>query len=220
MSKAVVYSQTGVKQPAELTLDKAIFDLEPNHELINQAYRAYLGNRRGANAKTLTRAEVRGGGKKPWRQKGTGRARVGSSRVPNWRSGGVVFGNTGQENYHLNLSVKTKRTAIAQALALKFQAKQLVVMDNFTVKEPKTKAAAQLLAKVGSGRMLLVVEAKTPVIDQATRNLADCKTVAAGYLNVFDLMNADSVIITKPALNAVSKWLGTKTEAKPEAANV
>src|SRR6266567_2057648 len=115
MSTAVSYSKTGTKHEQTVKLDKAVFDVPVNQELIERAYRTYLANGRTAQATTLRRGQVSGGGKKPWRQKGTGRARVGSIRVPNWRGGGIVFGPTGEQNYTLNLPVKMKRAAIRQA---------------------------------------------------------------------------------------------------------
>ena len=106
------YSKTGTKKESEPKLDKAVFGLEPNHQLLSLAYRAYLANGRAVSATTLKRGEVRGGGKKPWRQKGTGRARVGSIRVPNWRGGGITFGPSGDENYTISMPLKMKRLAI------------------------------------------------------------------------------------------------------------
>ena len=114
MTNAIIYSKNGTKQPEGRRLDDSVFGAEASHELVAQAYRTYLANGRVAGASTLKRGQVQGGGKKPWRQKGTGRARVGSSRVPNWRGGGVVFGPTGNENHTLSLPVRMKRLAIRQ----------------------------------------------------------------------------------------------------------
>ncbi|HUC20870.1 MAG TPA: 50S ribosomal protein L4, partial [Candidatus Polarisedimenticolaceae bacterium] len=112
MAQAVFYSKTGTKKETAVKLPEAVFGQTPNHELINSAYQTYVANGRHAGAKTLTRGEVRGGGKKPWKQKGTGRARAGSSRLPHWTGGGVAFGPVGSENHTRNMPVKAKRAAI------------------------------------------------------------------------------------------------------------
>lgn len=209
-AKATSFSATGVKSTTAVTLSKEVFEVEANHELIGNAYKAYLANGRTNNAVTLKRGEVRGGGRKPWRQKGTGRARFGSIRVPIWRGGGIAFGPTGNENYELNMPIKAKRAAIRQALSLKVAAKAVVVLDEFKA-TGKTKDAAALLAKLDvKGHVLLVLASKAGQADQATRNLEGVKTVAANYLNVFDVMNADVIIIEKAALKVIEAWLGEK----------
>src|SRR4051812_22507012 len=118
MATAISYSKTGTKHEAEVKLDQVVFDAEANHELVAQAYRTYLANGRNAHPTTLQRGQVRGGGRKPWKQKGTGKARVGSIRVPNWRGGGITFGPIGNENHALSLPTKMKRSAIRQALSM------------------------------------------------------------------------------------------------------
>lgn len=222
MSKAAIYSAAGSKKEQPLTLNKAIFGQEVNHELIKLAYQRYLANARGANAVTLTRGEVRGGGRKPWRQKGTGRARVGSIRVPNWRGGGVVFGPSGEENYRLEMPLKMRQAAMRQALSAKAKADRVVVLEDFKT-EGRVKDSLHLLGKLGvDGRILLVVDNKNDLVDRATRNLPHVIASSAGYLNVFNLMNADWVIITKAGLDVVEAWLGeakTKPEPAKEAAN-
>lgn len=210
MAKATLYSAAGVKNATGVTLNKDVFAVEANHELIGNAYKAYLANGRTNNAKTLTRGDVRGGGKKPWRQKGTGRARFGSIRVPIWRGGGIAFGPTGNENYALDMPIKAKRAAIRQALSLKTDAKAVIVLDEFKA-TGKTKDAAALLSKIeAKGNVLLVLTIKAGQADQATRNLTGVKTIAATYLNVFDVMNADTIVIEKAALAVIEKWLGEK----------
>lgn len=210
MAKATAYSAAGVKSTTAATLNKAVFEVEANHELIGNAYKAYLANGRTNNAVTLKRGEVRGGGRKPWRQKGTGRARFGSIRVPIWRGGGIAFGPTGNENYTLNMPTKAKRNAIRQALSLKAGAKSIIVLDEFKT-AGKTKDAAALLSKLDvKGTVLLVLATKAGQADQATRNLSSVKTIAATYLNVFDVMNADTIVIEKEALKVIENWLGEK----------
>lgn len=210
MAQAVLYSKTGAKKEAAAKLEAKVFAVEPNHELLDLAYRAYLANGRSAGARTLTRGLVRGGGRKPWRQKGTGRARAGSIRLPHWKGGGVAFGPTGEENYRIDLPVKAKRAAIRQALSLQAKDKKLVVLEAFDGGEGKVKPTAQLLDKLGlEGNVVLVVTDKTNLIDRATRNIPGVTVVTATYLNVFTLLNADWVVMTADAQTAVTKWLET-----------
>lgn len=214
MAKATLYSAAGVKNATGATLKKEVFAVEVNPELIGNAYKAYLANGRTNNAKTLKRGEVRGGGRKPWRQKGTGRARFGSIRVPIWRGGGIAFGPTGNENYTLNMPLKAKRAAIRQALSLKADAKAITVLDEFKT-TGKTKDAAALLSKIEvKGNVLVVLAAKAGQAEQAMRNLEGVKVVAATYLNVFDVMNADTIVVEKAALEGIEKWLGSNAEDK------
>ncbi len=216
--KTPLFSKTGSKSQATIELPKSIFEAPiKNHELLAQASRAYLADSRQAGAKTLKRGEVRGGGKKPWRQKGTGRARAGSTRSPLWRGGGVTFGPTGQENHAVQLTKKAKRTAVRQALSLKAKAGVLLTIEDLVLKTPKTKEAADLLKKLGlSRRILLVVDAKTDPLIRSTRNLANVQVLSAKYLNVVDILSADHILVTKPALGQISVWLGDKTAPKPE----
>lgn len=211
MVKAVSFSTTGTKHETAAKLNEAIFGVEANHELIGQAYRTYLANGRVAGASTLKRGEVRGGGKKPWRQKGTGRARVGSIRVPNWRGGGVVFGPTGNENFTLAFPVKMKRAAIRQALSMQATSGIINVIDSYESTDGKVKATQALLTKLKlSGKILLVVNEKTDFTLRATNNVAGLEVVTANYLNVFTIMNADHIVFTKDALETVDGWLGEK----------
>jgi large subunit ribosomal protein L4 len=211
MANATSYSKTGTKHDASVKLEATIFGLEGNHDLVGQAYRTYLANGRSAQASTLKRGEVQGGGKKPWRQKGTGRARVGSIRVPNWRGGGVVFGPTGHENHTLNLNTRMKRLAIRQALSLRATAGDIIVLEDFSAGEGRVKPTVELLAKMKlEGAILLAVARKDDLTSRATRNIAGLKTVSANYLNVFDIMNADHIVITQAALDIVKEWLGDK----------
>ncbi len=193
---------------AKTTLPKDIFSVEVNnHELLKLAYDAYLANSRGQGGKTKTRGEVRGGGKKPWRQKGTGRARFGSIRNPIWTGGGIAFGPRGNANYTKKLSKKTKRVALRQALTLASKAKKIVIKELKTT--GKTKEIVNFLAKEGyeNQKVLLVVESKTPELIQATNNLQNVSLVSAMYLNVFQILNADQLIISPSALKAVTSWL-------------
>lgn len=192
------------------TLPKDIFDVDvTNHELLKVAYDTYLANSRSAAAKTKKRGEVRGGGKKPWKQKGTGRARFGSSRNPIWRGGGIAFGPTGDQNFTKKLPVGAKRVALRQALSLANKASKIAVFNSFAT-TGKAKDTVKLLSdhKVNpEARVLLVVDAKNDEIRRATNNINQVKVVSAMYLNVFDILNADNILISQPALEIVKQWL-------------
>ena len=194
---------------AELNAD--IFGLEvTNYELIKVAYDAYLANSRSSHAKTLKRGEVRGGGKKPWKQKGTGRARFGSTRNPIWRHGGIAGGRTGEENFTKNLARGAKKVAVMQALSIKNADKAIIVIDNLGVKLGKVKEVVKTLEanKVNDKEnVLLVVKDKDDLTLRATSNIANVKVVRPTYLNVFDLMNADKVVIVKDAIENLESWL-------------
>jgi large subunit ribosomal protein L4 len=211
MAQAVSYSKTGTKNEASVKLEKQLFDVPASHELVDQAYRTYLAAGRVAGPAVLNRGDVRGGGKKPWRQKGTGRARVGSIRVPNWRGGGVVFGPTGHENHILGLPVRMKRLALRQALSIQAEAGHIAIIESFTSTEGRVKPVVELIAKMGmEGNVVMVVEAKTSLLERATRNVAGLSLISANYLNVFTIMNADHLVFTPGALDAVKSWLGEK----------
>jgi large subunit ribosomal protein L4 len=213
------FTKAGVKATTPAKLDKNIFGVTvENHDLIKQAYVAYLANGRENLAVTKTRGLVSGGGKKPWKQKGTGRARFGSSRVPIWRGGGITFGPTGLENYSHKIHVKAKRQAIRQALSMAATEDRIKVIDAFDCKDGLTKPTAALLMKIGATRRVLVVVAKKEAnVVRATNNLSEVKVVSAQYLNVYDIVNAHSVVIAKDALEIIGSWLGSETKAKAEA---
>ena len=198
--------------PTSPALPKKVFDVEvKNHELLKTAYVAYLANGRGNYAKTLTRGEVSGGGKKPWKQKGTGRARFGSTRNPIWRKGGVAFGPTGNENYTKKMPVAAKRVALRQALTLAAKAGSIMVVDPFKTTGKTAEIVKQLAShklEAGYQDIVIVVDDKTPELVRATRNIADLKLVQAKYLNVFVILNADKLVVTKPALAVIESWLG------------
>jgi large subunit ribosomal protein L4 len=192
-------------------LEKSIFNVEvKNHELLKLAYDAYLAEARQVGAKTLRRGEVRGGGKKPWRQKGTGRARFGSSRNPIWRGGGVVFGPLGNENYTKKVATKTKRVALRQALTLANKAKKIVVIDTFACPNGKTKEALTMLKQNNiseDAKVLLVVSVKDDLVLRSTNNLQNIIVSRPTYLTVFHILNADKIVISKKALEMTTEWL-------------
>jgi len=210
MATIATYTKAGAKATTAAKLDKTVFGVIPtNHELLKQAYVTYLANGRENHAVTKTRGLVSGGGKKPWKQKGTGRARFGSTRNPIWTGGGVAFGPTGQENYSKGLNVKAKRLAIRQALSLAADSGKIIVIEDIVSKEGKTAELAKLLAKVGATKnTLVIVENHTPELLRAANNLPGVKLVAANYTNVFNVLNADAIVVTTGALTTISTWLG------------
>jgi large subunit ribosomal protein L4 len=199
---------------ADAKLNKDVFGLSvDNHELVKLAYDVYLANSRSSHAKTLKRGEVRGGGKKPWKQKGTGRARFGSTRNPIWRHGGVAFGRTGEENFTKKISKSAKLQAVRQALSMQNADKNIIVLADFVAKSGKTKDAVKELGIEADKNYLVVVAEKTTEIIRATNNIANVKVVRPTYLNVFDILNADKVVITEKSLPVIENWLLGK-EAK------
>ena len=209
----ITYTQSGNKATTAAKLDKAVFGVMPaNDEILKYAYTAYLANGRVNLAKTKTRGLVSGGGRKPWRQKGTGRARFGSSRVPIWRGGGVTFGPTGKENYEKKLPIQIKRLAVRQALSLSADKEQVIIIESLNPKSAKTTEIVKLFDKIKiSGRILLVVNHKTPELLRATTNLGKVQVVQSRYLNTYDILNADHIIITSDGLKEVHEWLGGKS---------
>jgi large subunit ribosomal protein L4 len=201
---------------ADLKLDKAVFGVEvANHELLKMAYESYLAEKRQVGARTLKRGEVRGGGRKPWRQKGLGRARFGSSRNPIWRGGGIAFGPSGNENYKKKISKNAKHVALRQALTLVNKAKKIVVADIKV--DGKTKTAAKLLAslKIENKRRILVVAGKNDVVMRSFNNLPNVEVVSPTYLTVFYILNADVIVFDTKAVEITTDWLkGVKAEVK------
>jgi len=188
-------------------LPKEVFAVDvPNHELLRLAYDAFLANNRLASAHTKQRGEVSGGGKKPWAQKGTGRARFGSSRNPIWRGGGIVFGPRGNENYTKKISTASKRVAVKQALSLANKAGKIVVDEIKTT--GKTKDVVNFLNTNKLDRkVLLVVDEKTPLLIRATANVQNVLLVRSTYLSVYHILNADHIVIAPKSLETIKTWL-------------
>lgn len=188
-------------------LPEEVFSVEvKNHELLKLAYDAYLAQSRKASATTKTRGLVSGGGKKPWAQKGTGRARFGSSRNPIWRGGGIVFGPLGIENYTLKISTQSKRQAIRQALTIANQEGLVSVLD-FKTTGKTTEAVKFLEDNKFSRRTLLVVEEKTPQLLRATNNIQNVLLVSTKYLSVYHILNADNIVLATASLPTLKSWL-------------
>ena len=203
------FTKTGTKATTAAKLDATVFAVEiKNHELVKQVYDAHLANGRDNLAVVKTRGLVSGGGRKPWKQKGTGRARFGSTRNPIWRGGGIVFGPTGEENYSKQINIKAKRLATRQSLTLAARSEKIVVIEDIA-NQAKTAPLAATLAKIGAtGRVLVVVADRTPELDLASANLRDVKLVQPAFVNVYDVLNADTIILTKAALESLTGRLG------------
>jgi large subunit ribosomal protein L4 len=200
------------KAAAKTALPKEVFAVEvPNHELLKLAYDSFLANNRLASATTKQRGEVRGGGKKPWKQKGTGRARFGSTRNPIWRGGGVVFGPRGNENYTKKISTTSKRVAVKQALTLAEQAGKILVSDVKTT--GKTKDVVKFLEDNKLDRkVLIVVDTKTDELIRATANIQNVLLIRSTYLSVYHILNADHIVIAPESIETIKNWL-VKEEA-------
>lgn len=204
MPKVAIYNMSGA-QIGELEISDKVFGITPNQAVLHQFIKMQLNNRRVGTASTKTRAEVRGGGKKPWRQKGTGRARVGSSRNPLWRTGGIAFGPKPRD-YSYVLPRKVRRLAMKSALSSKVLDNNLIVLDELKFDLPKTKAMLQTLdsLQVEKKTLVVIADADANVIKSA-RNIPGVKPLAVDYMNVYDLMNYDVLLITKDAVARVEE---------------
>lgn len=202
------YTASGAKATTPAVLSKKVFAVEiKNHQLLKDAYLAFLANGRPNLAKTLKRGEVRGGGIKPWRQKGTGRARFGSIRNPIWRGGGIAFGPTGNQNYSRVLNSKAKRQALRQALTLAAKDDAVIIIDGFKT-TGKVKDTLSLLNKLKiQRRVLFIVETIDDLIIRATNNLPEVEAIYAKKLTAFHVLNADKLVISKKALEILNDWL-------------
>lgn len=187
----------------DVTLNTEIFGAEPNAHVMHLHLVRQLANWRAGTASTLTRSEVSGGGKKPWKQKGTGRARAGSNRSPLWKGGGVIFGPK-PRSYRKDMPRKERRLALRSALATKQD--DLVVIQSWDITEPKTKAVVNLLQQMGlNGKTLLVVEAPHQALAKSVRNLPEARLILAENLNVKDLLYYDKVLVTQAALTRIEE---------------
>ena len=193
------------KEVSKIELAESVFGIEPNKAVMLDMVKNYLANQRQGTQSALTRAEVSGGGKKPWRQKGTGHARQGSTRAPQWRHGGVVFAPKPRD-YSYSLNKKVKRLAMKSALSSKFAENDMIVVDAITMNEYKTKTIAAMLKAIGSEKKALIVlpELDKKVIASAA-NIPGVKTAMVNTLNVYDILNADKFIVVKDAVAQIEE---------------
>jgi large subunit ribosomal protein L4 len=192
----------------EVSLSSKVFGVKVNQALLYEALKAQSSSRRRGTASTKERAQVRGGGRKPWRQKGTGRARAGSIRSPIWKGGGTTFGPR-LRDYSYSLPRKAKKKAIKSALSAKFKEKEILILDRMDLKEAKTKKMVSILVKLRSGRKpLLVIEEGNEMVRRASRNIEGVKVISPNSLNLYDLLNQNRLILTKEALAKIEEHLG------------
>ena len=199
MPKVTVYDLAG-KSVGEMNLSDAVFGIEPNGAVMHAAVVNFLANQRQGTQSTLTRSEVRGGGRKPWRQKGTGHARQGSIRAPQWRHGGIALGPKPRD-YSYSLNRKVKRLAIKSAFSSKVLDNDIIVVDNIEVAEYRTKTVVGMLAALGAGKKaLIVMPEKNEKLIKSASNIPGVKTALVNTLNTYDILNSDKLIIAKDAV--------------------
>ena len=204
MPKTFVYDMSG-KQVGEIELSTAVFGVEPNAAVVHDVVKNHLANCRQGTQSALTRAEVSGGGRKPWRQKGTGRARQGSTRAPQWTHGGIVFAPK-PRSYAYTLNKKVKRLALKSALSAKVAENNLVVIDSIKMDSIKTKTFANFLSAVGAEKKPLVVTAEADqIVVKSGRNIPGCEVTFANLLNVYDIVNANKLVVDKAALQKIEE---------------
>ncbi|CAG9610038.1 50S ribosomal protein L4 [Pseudoneobacillus rhizosphaerae] len=206
MPKVALFSQTG-SQVGEIELNDSVFGIEPNNHVLFEAVVMQRASLRQGNHKVKGRSEVRGGGRKPWKQKGTGRARQGSIRSPQWRGGGIVFGPT-PRSYSYKLPKKVRRLAIKSALSSKVLAENVMVLDNLAFEAPKTKEFASVLKGLSIEKKALIVTADLDEnVALSARNIPGVTVVTANGINVLDVLNHDQLIMTKAAVEKVEEVL-------------
>ena len=201
MPKATVFDMAG-KQVGEIELSEEIFGIEPNESVVHDVVRNHLANLRQGTQSALTRAEVSGGGIKPWRQKGTGRARQGSIRAPQWTHGGIVFAPK-PRSYRFSLNKKVRRLALKSALSAKAAAGEIIVIDSLVMNEIKTKTFQGFLNAVEAGKAVVVTAC--PNVVKSARNIPGVVTTSAKILSVYDIVNADKFIVDKAALAVIEE---------------
>ena len=203
MPKTNVYDMTG-KQVGEIELSEAVFGIEPNESVVHDLVKNHLANCRQGTQSALTRAEVSGGGIKPWRQKGTGRARQGSTRAPQWTHGGIVFAPKPRD-YSYTLNKKLKRLALKSALSAKAAEGNVIVVDGLNLDEIKTKAMKGFLDSVGAGKAVVVTPEVNENVVKSARNIPGVVTTTAKILSVYDIVNAKQFIVDKAALAVIEE---------------
>ena len=204
MSKLSVLDMAG-KKAGSIELNDSIFGIEPNMSAMHLVVVGYLANQRQGTQSTKTRSEVSGGGKKPWRQKGTGRARQGSTRAPQWYHGGIALGPK-PRTYGISINKKVRRLAMKSALSSKVAADEMIVLDSINLDAIKTKAMAEMFAAIKAGKKVLVVlPENNEVIYKSIRNIEGAKVSTVNTLNVYDILNCDSLVVLKDAVTKIEE---------------
>ncbi len=203
MANVSVYNIEG-KEVGSIELNDAVFGVEVNEHLVHMAVVSQLANKRQGTQKAKTRSEVSGGGRKPWRQKGTGHARQGSTRAPQWTGGGVVFAPTPRD-YSFKLNKKERRAALKSALTSRVEEKKFIVVDEINFDEIKTKKFQDVLNNLSVSKALVVLEDGNKNAELSARNIADVKTAKTNTINVYDILKYNTVIATKAAVQAIEE---------------
>jgi len=204
MAKLAVLDKTG-KKVSDIQLSDDIFAIEPNESAMHLMVVNYLANQRQGTQSTLTRSEVSGGGKKPWRQKGTGRARQGSTRAPQWTHGGIALGPKPRD-YGFDVNKKVKRLAMKSALSAKVAAEEMIVLDSFGLDAIKTKEAAEVLAAINAGKKtLIVLPEKNDIVYKSARNIEGTNVSLVNTLNVYDILNCNTIVVLKDAVAKIEE---------------
>ena len=203
MPKANVFNMAG-QQVGEIELSEAVFGIEPNQVVVHEVVKNHLANCRQGTQSALTRAEVSGGGKKPWRQKGTGHARQGSTRAPQWTHGGIVFAPKPRD-YSYSLNKKVKRLALKSALSAKAAEGAIVVVDELKMAEIKTKTMKDFLGAVGAVKSVVITPETDEIVVKSARNIPGVVTTTAKVLSVYDIVNAKQLVIDKAALAIIEE---------------
>lgn len=205
MPKVALYNING-QQVGEVELKDEVFGIEPHEAVLFDTVNMQLANRRQGTHDTKTRAEVRGGGRKPWRQKGTGRARAGSTRSPIWRSGGIVFGPHPRD-YAYSLPKKVRRLALKSALSSKVLEQNIIVLDQMNLDAPKTKDMVRILNNLNANKALVVTADRDLNVEKSARNIEGVKPLKAAGVNVYDLLKYTKLVITKDAVAKIEEVL-------------
>ncbi len=204
MTKLAVLDKTG-KKVSDIKLNEAVFAIEPSKSAMHLMVVNYLANQRQGTQSTLTRSEVSGGGKKPWRQKGTGRARQGSTRAPQWTHGGIALGPKPRD-YSFDVNKKVRRLAMKSALSSKVAAKEMIVLDDFGLDAIKTKEVADVLAAIKAGKKtLIVLPEKNDVVYKSARNIEGANVTLVNTLNVYDILNCNTIVVLKDAVAKIEE---------------
>ena len=187
---------------AEIELSEAVFGAPVNEDVIYEVVRMQMASRRSGTASTKGRSDVSGSNKKPWRQKGTGRARVGNSRSPIWRGGGIIFGPT-PHGYAFRVPKKVRKLALISALSMKFKEERMTILRDFPMEEIKTKRFQEVIDRFGFKKTLFVIDQKRPVLEKSSRNIRDVKMVRSEGVNVYDLLKYDHVVLLEPSVHKI-----------------
>jgi len=191
---------------SEIDLSDAVFGAEVNEDAIYEVVKMQMASRRMGTASTKGRSDVRGGGKKPWRQKGTGRARAGHSRSPIWRGGGIIFGPT-PHSYSYKPPKKVRRVALISALSMKLKEEKMIILRDFPMDEIKTKRFREVIERFGLNNALFVIDGSQPILEKSSRNVKEIKMVRSEGINVYDLLKYDHVVLLEPSIKKIEEAL-------------